>query len=468
MDRVKRKSIFGRREIDMTQGSIPVNILKFAFPLLLGNLFQQLYNMVDMWVIGQTDNVDAFAAVGNVGPIINMLIGFFMGLASGAGVIISQYYGAKNEKKVNEVTHTSIALTLVMAVIFTILGVALTPLLLKLMLDSQDGASTVYPYAKTYLTIYFAGVIGLMVYNMGAGILRAIGDSTRPFYFLVVSALTNIVLDFVFVFAFDMGVAGVALATVIAQSISAILTVITLMKTSSCVKLDFRKLNLNIPILKNIFSVGFPAALQMMITALSNVFVQSYVAKVNGVQAHCLGGWTTYSKIDAFIFLPVQSISLAATTLVGQSLGNGDMKRAKKGTYTAFWMSFSITVVVIALVMIFAPYLAAFFEDDPSVVYYAELLLHNITPFYIFCCVNQVFAAALRGAGNTKAPMFIMLGSFVAFRQIYLFVVSNFISNEILPIAFGYPAGWFLCCVITLIYYKAVGFKHAKIIASES
>jgi len=468
MDRVKRKSIFGRREIDMTQGSIPVNIMKFAFPLLLGNLFQQLYNMVDMWVIGQTDNVDAFAAVGNVGPIINMLIGFFMGLASGAGVIISQYYGAKNEKKVNEVTHTSIALTLVMAVIFTILGVALTPLLLKLMLDSQDGASTVYPYAKTYLTIYFAGVIGLMVYNMGAGILRAIGDSTRPFYFLVVSALTNIVLDFVFVFAFDMGVAGVALATVIAQSISAILTVITLMKTSSCVKLDFRKLNLNIPILKNIFSVGFPAALQMMITALSNVFVQSYVAKVNGVQAHCLGGWTTYSKIDAFIFLPVQSISLAVTTLVGQSLGNGDMKRAKKGTYTAFWMSFSITVVVIALVMIFAPYLAAFFEDDPSVVYYAELLLHNITPFYIFCCVNQVFAAALRGAGNTKAPMFIMLGSFVAFRQIYLFVVSNFISNEILPIAFGYPAGWFLCCVITLIYYKAVGFKHAKIIASEN
>ena len=380
---------------------------------------------------------------------------------------ISQYYGAKNEKKVNEVAHTSIALTLVMSVIFTILGVALTPLLLKLMLNSQEGASTVYPYAKTYLTIYFSGVIGLMLYNMGAGILRAIGDSTRPFYFLVVSALTNIVLDLVFVFVFDMGVAGVALATIIAQFISALLTIITIMKTSSCVKIDFRKLNLNISILKNIFSVGFPAALQMMITALSNVFVQSYVAGVNGIQAHCLGGWTTYSKIDAFIFLPVQSISLAATTLVGQNLGNGDMKRAKKGTYIAFFMSFAITVVVITLVMIFAPYLAAFFEDDPNVVYYAELLLHNITPFYIFCCVNQVFAAALRGAGNTKAPMFIMLGSFVLFRQIYLFVVSNFISNEILPIAFGYPAGWFLCCVITLIYYKFVGFKNAKVIATE-
>ena len=467
MEKVKRKSIFGRREIDMTKGSIPVNILKFAFPLLLGNLFQQLYNMVDMWVIGQTDNVDAFAAVGNVGPIINMLIGFFMGLSSGAGVIISQYYGAKNEKKVNEVVHTSIALTLVMAVAFTVLGIALTPILLKLMLNNNDGVSTVYPYAKTYLTIYFSGVIGLMIYNMGAGILRAIGDSTRPFYFLVVSALTNIVLDLLFVFVFDMDVEGVALATIIAQGISAILTVITLLKTSSCVKLDFKKLNLDTQILKNIFSVGLPAAIQMMITALSNVFVQSYVAGVNGVQAHCLGGWTTYSKIDAFIFLPVQSISLAATTLVGQNLGNGDMNRAKKGTYIAFGMSLAINVAVIAVVMIFAPYLAAFFEDDPNVVYYAELLLRNITPFYIFCSVNQVFAAALRGAGNTRAPMFIMLGSFVLFRQIYLFVVANFISNEILPIAFGYPAGWFLCCVITLVYYKLVGFKHAKVIAAE-
>lgn len=467
MEKVKRKSIFGRREIDMTKGSIPVNILKFAFPLLLGNLFQQLYNMVDMWVIGQTDNVDAFAAVGNVGPIINMLIGFFMGLSSGAGVIISQYYGAKNEKKVNEVVHTSIALTLVMAVAFTVFGIALTPILLKLMLNNNGGVSTVYPYAKTYLTIYFSGVIGLMIYNMGAGILRAIGDSTRPFYFLVVSALTNIVLDLLFVFVFDMDVEGVALATIIAQGISAILIVITLLKTSSCVKLDFKKLNLDTQILKNIFSVGLPAAIQMMITALSNVFVQSYVAGVNGVQAHCLGGWTTYSKIDAFIFLPVQSISLAATTLVGQNLGNGDMNRAKKGTYIAFGMSLAINVAVIAVVMIFAPYLAAFFEDDPNVVYYAELLLRNITPFYIFCSVNQVFAAALRGAGNTRAPMFIMLGSFVLFRQIYLFVVANFISNEILPIAFGYPAGWFLCCVITLVYYKLVGFKHAKVIAAE-
>jgi putative MATE family efflux protein len=302
---------------------------------------------------------------------------------------------------------------------------------------------------------------------MGAGILRAIGDSVRPFWYLVVAAVINIVLDIVFVFEFDMGVAGVALATVIAQLTSATLTVITLLKTSSCVKISFKKLKIDADILKKIFALGFPAALQMMLTALSNVFVQSYIAGVNAVTKHCLGGWTTYSKIDQFIFLPVQSISLGVTTLVGQSLGAGDMKRAKRGTYIAFGMSLSVTAVIIVPVMVFAPQLAAFFEDDPNVVYYAELLLRTITPFYILCSVNQVFAAALRGGGNTKAPMIIMLSTFVAFRQIYLFVVSNFISNEILPVAFGYPAGWFLCCVAMLVYYFKVGFSKSRIVSNE-
>jgi putative MATE family efflux protein len=451
----------------MTQGSIAKNILLFAFPLLMGNLFQQLYNMVDVWVIGQTNNVAAYTAVGNVGPIINMMIGFFSGLASGAGVIISQYFGAKNEKKANEVAHTSIAMTLVLALILTVLGISLTPLMLWVMFGEAGMNNGIFGHAQMYLTIYFGGIIGLMVYNMGAGILRAIGDSVRPFWYLVVAAIINIVLDFVFVFGFDMGVSGVALATVIAQLTSATLTVITLIKTSTCVKISFKKLKIDIPILKNIFSIGFPAALQMMLTSLSNVFVQSYISNVNAIQEHCLGGWTTYSKIDQFIFLPVQSISLGVTTLVGQSLGAGDMKRAKKGTYIAFFMSLSVTAVIIALVMIFAPQLAAFFNNDPNVIEYAKLLLYNITPFYIFCSVNQVFAAALRGGGNTRAPMVIMLSTFVAFRQVYLFVVSKFISNEILPVAFGYPAGWFLCASVMLIYYLTVGFSKSRIVARE-
>lgn len=455
-----------RRDMDMTSGSIVSNILKFAFPLLLGNLFQQLYNMVDTWVIGQTGNNGAYAAVGSVGPIINTLIGFFLGLSSGAGVLISQYYGAKDEKKVHDVVHTSMLLTVIFAVVFTVLGIFLTPYMLKLMLRSQIDGEGIYPYAKTYLFIYFAGVAGLMIYNMGSGILRAIGDSERPFYFLTVSAISNIVLDILFVFTFDLGVAGVALATIISQFISAILTMITLLRTKTCVKVYIKDLKIDWKMLKAIFVIGIPAALQMAITSFSNVFVQSYIANVNGDQTLCLAGWTTYSKLDQFIFLPIQSISLASTTFVGQNLGNNDEHRAKRGVYVSYLMAISVTVVVITNVLIFAPALSSLFNSDPNVVRYAVLLIRNITPFYVCCCVNQIFSASLRGAGDTKAPMIIMLCSFVVFRQIYLFAMSNFISNDIIPIALGYPAGWLVCCISMLIYYKTVGFRRGKIISS--
>ena len=463
----KKKFSF-RRNIDMTTGGIAINLLRFAFPLLLGNLFQQFYSMVDTWVIGQTGNVGAYAAVGSVGPVINVLIGFFLGLSSGAGVIISQYYGAKNEKRVGDVVHTAIALTGILAILFTILGVLITPHLLTLMLSTKDGVGEVYPHAKTYLAIYFAGVSGLMFYNIGSGILRAIGDSVRPFMYLVVSSLTNVVLDLVFVFWLDWGAAGVALATIIAQGLSATLTIITLMRTSTCVKFSIKKLHIDIAILRKIFAVGIPAGVQMAITSFSNMFVTRYIGGANGVQETLLSGWTTYTKIDQFIFLPMQSISLAATTFVGQNLGNGDEKRAKKGTYTAFGMALCVTFVLISIIMIFAPYLAAFFNDAPDVVACSTLLLRYITPFYMFCCINQIFSASLRGAGRTGAPMIIMLVSFVAFRQVYLFVVSTWISNELLALAFGYPMGWGLCALLTLIYYKKVGYKSKNLVERET
>ncbi|MBO5796839.1 MAG: MATE family efflux transporter, partial [Clostridia bacterium] len=231
-----------------------------------------------------------------------------------------------------------------------------------------------------------------------------------------------------------------------------------------CVRVEIRRLRIHWDMLKKIVAVGIPAAIQMAITSFSNVFVQSYIANVNGVQANCLGGWTTYSKVDQFIFLPVQSIALAVTTFVGQNLGTNDVKRAKKGTRTAFMMALAVTVVLIVLVMLLAPYLAAIFTADPEIVRYATLLLQTITPFYVFPCINQIFSAALRGAGETRAPMFIMLGSFVAFRQVYLYVVSTFISNEILPIGMSYPAGWFLCAVCTLLYYRHCDFSAKRVV----
>lgn len=461
----------------MTQGSIAGNLIQFALPLLAGNLFQQLYNLVDTWVIGQTKINGAYAAVGTMGPVINILIGFFLGLASGASVVISQYFGAGNYEKVQKTVHTAMTMTLIMAVIFTVVGVLMAPYLLTFMLHNQDGASTIYPHAKTYLTIYFSGVIGLMVYNMGAGILRAIGDSQRPFYYLIVAALTNIVLDFAFVFGLDMGVAGVALATIISQAASAVLVVIALLRTTTCVKLKPRSLGIDLDVLRQIVRVGIPAALQMALTSFANVFVQSYIAGVNAVppegfsaadaQAHCMGGWTTYSKIDMFIFMPVQSLALAVTTFVGQNLGGGSVTRAKKGTKIAFLMALAAAATLIVTVMIFARPISALINDDPYILEYAVTFLRYISPFYLLCCVNQIFSAALRGAGNSRAPMIIMLSTFVGVRQIYMYVMSNFISNDPIPVAMGYPIGWLACAIVTLIYYSHFRFENSRLVTDQ-
>lgn len=445
--------IFTRRkqEVDMTEGPILRHLLTFALPLLVGNIFQQLYNMVDTWVVGNFVSNEAFSAVGSVGPIINTLIGFFTGLASGAGVVISQYFGAKDEENVRRAVHTSMAGTLILCVVFTAVGMGFTPLMLRLMKTPEE----VMPESTAYLTIYFAGVAGLLIYNMGAGILRAVGDSQRPFIFLVVSALLNTGLDLLFVLAFGMGVEGVAYATIIAQGISAILTVVTLMRSTGVVKLSLRKLGIRRDMLGKILKVGIPAAIQMAITAFSNVFVQSYI---NYFGPDCMSGWTAYAKIDQLIFLPMQSISLAATTFVGQNLGKGQTDRAKRGVRLAILSAIWFTLVVMAPVIVYAPQLVSFFNDKPEVVEYGTMLLRWITPFYVLCCFNQVYSGALRGAGDSRAPMIILLCSFVLFRQGYLFVMSHFISNTIIPLAMGYPAGWLLCSATMTVY-----FRHTKL-----
>ncbi len=260
----------GRRgDVDMTEGSIPKHILTFALPLLVGNIFQQLYNMVDTWVVGNYVSSEAMAAVGSVGPIINMLIGFFLGLASGAGVVISQYYGAKNDEGVEKTVHTSLMMTLVMAVVFTGIGMGMTPF----MVDMMGTPENVRPDTTTYLSIYFAGVAGLMLYNMGAGILRAVGDSRRPFYFLVVSAVMNTVLDLVFVIAFDMGVAGVALATILSQATSAVLVIVVLLRAGSAIRFSPRRLRIHWPTMGRIVKVGIPAAVQMALEGAARLHI---------------------------------------------------------------------------------------------------------------------------------------------------------------------------------------------------
>ena len=446
----------GKQDVDMTHGNILRHIIGFALPLLMGNLFQQLYNTVDTWVLGNFVSNEAYSAVGNVGPIVNMLIGFFMGLSSGAGVVISQYYGAGQHDKVQHTVHTAIVMTLILGVIFTGLGIFMIPF----MLDLMNMPESVAPEATTYLTIYFSGLMGLMLYNIGSGILRAVGDSKRPFYFLVVCAVLNTALDLLFVLAFGMGVEGVAIATILSQTVSAVLVMITLLRTDSCIKITVKKLRIHWDMLKKIFKVGIPAALQLAVTAFSNIFVQSYI---NYFGPNCMSGWTTYSKVDQLLFLPMQSISLAATTFVGQNLGKGQTDRARQGVKVAMLLACGATVLLMIPVITFAPPIAAFFNAEPAVIEFATLFLRCITPFYVLCCFNQVYAAALRGAGNARAPMIIMLCSFVGFRQLYLYVMSG-ICNEILPISMAYPAGWLLCSAITATYYHKVQLGKTRLV----
>ncbi len=446
-----------RYDVDMTTGNTTHHLISFALPLLAGNLFQQLYNMVDTWVVGNFVSNEAFSAVGTVTPIINTLIGFFLGLSSGAGVVISQYYGAHRFDKVHDAVHTSLVLTLLMSVVFTFAGIAMTPAMLGLMKTPAEVA----PDQTAYLTIYFAGITGLLFYNMGSGILRAVGDSQRPFYFLVVSAVLNTGLDLLFVLKFGMGVEGVAYATIIAQFVSAVLTIWVLMRYDGCIRVVLRDLKMHRDMLRSIISVGIPAALQMAVTAFSNVFVQGYI---NHFGADCMSGWTAYTKLDQLMILPVQSLSMASTTFVGQNLGVGDVPRAKGGVRRALGLSVAVTAGLLIPVLVFAPQLTAFFNSKAEVVAYGTLLLRLLSPFYLLFCFNQIYSGALRGAGNSRVPMVIMLGSFVVFRQIYLYVVANFVANEIVPIAMSYPAGWFVCSVATLIYYTHYKFDSHRIV----
>ena len=439
-------------DVDMTDGGIAKHLITFAIPLLIGNLFQMMYNMVDTWVVGQFVSDAAFSAVGTLGSVTNLMIGFFIGLSSGAGVVISRFFGAKQYDRVKDTVNTSIILTVVLCILFTVLGLALIPVFM-IMLDMPSEVRT---EAVTYLSIWFAGISGLMIYNMGSSIMRAVGDSKRPFRYLVVAAITNTVLDLLFVIVFGWGVAGVALATIIAQGVSSALTVISLCRNESCVKISFKGVKFHKPIMREIFVIGFPAALQMTITAFSNIFVQSYI---NFFGMEVMGGWTAYNKVGQLVLLPMQSFALASTTFVGQNIGKMQIKRAEKGANTALLMSVVSTAVLVVPIMIFSKAFVAFFNSNTEIINYGATFICMLLPFYLLWCINQIYSGALRGVGKSTGPMIIMLSSFVAFRQTYLFVVANFISNTIFPIAMAFPAGWVLSAIITLIYYKVTGLN---------
>ena len=439
----------------MTSGPITGQLVTFALPLMLGNAFQMLYNTVDSIIVGNFVSKQALAAIGSTSMIVSMLVFFFNGFSIGAVVTIGQLYGARKLEKLHLAIETTMAATLLLSLVFTVGGLLTVKPLLRIMCTPDD----VFEDAAIYLRIYIGGISGLLIYNIGSGILRAVGDSTRPLYFLILTSLVNIALDLFFVLVLGTGIAGAAIATVLAQFLSAALTLLLLTRTKDIYRVNWKELTLDKSILGKIFAIGMPAAIQSVLTSLSNIFVQGYI---NLFGSDCMAGWSSYNKLDQFISLPIQSMAMASTTFVSQNYGAGDDRRADQGTIASLMLSFGITGVIVAALMIFAPQSVRLFSPDATVISYGVLFVRTNVAFSLFNCINHVLAGALRGRGEAKAPMIIMLCTFVGLRQIYLFIMTHYIMNTPRVVGLGYPVGWVFCCIIELTYYAFTSRKRER------
>ena len=436
---------------DMTEGIIWRHLINFAFPLFVGNIFQQLYNTVDSVVVGNFVGADALGAVTSTMPIVLTLIGAFVGMSMGSSVVISQYFGAKDVTNLRKSTHTAVVSTVILSLIISAIGYYATPYMLVMM----NTPASVLKEAVVYLQIFSLGLGGLMLYNMGAAILRAVGDSRRPLYYLILASILNIFLDLLFVVKFSSGVAGVAYATILAQFISGLAIFYRLFRSNEVHGLSWREMKIDVEILKRIIKIGFPAGFQMALTSFSNVFVQAYI---NAYGAASTAGWGIYARVDAFVTLSTQSMSMSITTFVGQNAGAKRPDRIREGLRACKKISLAISITIIAFIYLFAPFIVSLFNRDAEVLRYGVLFLRLNCIFDPFNVLNQTHAGALRGVGDSRTPMLIMLGSFVVFRQIYLFIISR-ITSTVHFIALGYPVGWIVCCALILLHIKRSGWE---------
>ena len=435
---------------DMTEGTIWKHLINFAFPLFIGNIFQQLYNTVDSIVVGNFVGADALGAVTSTIPVVITLIGLFIGLTMGASVVISQYFGAKDIPSLRRATHTAVVSAVIMAIIISAIGYYSTPYLLRMM----NTPESVFREAVVYLQIFSLGLGGTMLYNMGSAILRAVGDSKRPLYFLILASVLNIFLDLLFVIKFGLGVAGVAYATIIAQLISGLIIFWILFRSHEVHSLSWHEMKIDVSILKRIIQIGFPAGFQMALTSFSNVFVQAYI---NSYGAASTAGWGIYARVDAFVILPTQSMAMATTTFVGQNAGARKPDRIHNGLLQGLFISWGISACIITMLYIFAPFIARMFNQDAAVLGYAVLFIRLNSLFDPINATNQIEAGALRGVGDSRTPMLIMLSSFVVFRQIYLFIISK-VTSSIYFVAIGYPLGWMVCTTLMTLHIKRSGW----------
>ena len=438
----------------MTEGSIGKRITLFAMPIFLGNLFQQLYNTADSLIVGNFLGSNALAAVSSSGSLIFMLIGFLSGMSIGAGVVIARYFGAGDRENMDLAIHTTVAFGLAASVVMTLIGVLLSPQILRLMATPE----VVMGDSVTYLRIYFAGSVGFVMYNIFVGILQAVGDSRHPLYYLIVSSLVNIVLDITFIAGFGMGVEGAAIATVISQLVSALMCLIQLTCRQKNCRLYLRRIAFTPRLLKQIIRMGLPSGLQNSIIAFANVVVQS---NINSFGELAMAGVGAYSKIEGFGFLPITSFTMALTTFIGQNLGAAQYERAKKGARFGIWATVVLAEFIGVAVFVFAPWLIAAFDSNPEVISIGVAKARTSTLFFFLLAFSHAISAVLRGAGRAIVPMTVMLVFWCVVRVGFLTITVP-LTHSILMLYWVYPLTWALSSLTFLIYYKKADWLHSR------
>ena len=434
-------------------GNIPRQLLLFFFPIWLGTMFQQLYNTVDTLIVGNFVGTQALAAVGATSSFVQLLVGLFVGLCSGAGVIIAQSFGAGDHDEVNRQVHTALALAIAGGAALTVIGLLISRPVLRLMQTPDE----IVGMASEYLQIYFLGMIPQMIYNMGTNILRAVGDSKRPLYFLIVASIVNIVLDIVLVAVIPLGVAGAAIATVASQVVSAVLCIIKLTRSDGPYRLEIKRIGFDLPLLKKITSQGVPSGVQNSIIAIANVVVQS---NINTFGSDAMAGCGSYSKVEGFVFLPITAFAMALTTFIGQNLGAGQFDRAKQGARIGILCSMAMAELIGVALFFLAPYAMRLFNDDPAVVAIGVRQSHIEALFFCFLAFAHGVSAVLRGAGRAQVPMYTMLGCWCILRVSYITLALK-VWPDIATIFWAYPITWSVSCVVFLIYYLKADWVHA-------
>lgn len=436
----------------LTEGSIWKKIIAFAVPIFLGSLFQQLYNTADSLIVGNYIGSDALAAVSSSGNLIFLMVGFFNGIAMGAGVVIARYYGARKKEEVSRAVHTLVAFGLAAGVVLTLVGVLATPFILRWMGTPES----VLPNSVLYFRIYFAGSLGFVMYNIFVGILQSVGDSRHPLFYLIISSVVNIVLDLFFIAVLKMGVGAAAAATIISQFASAVLCFIRLVRSREEYRIEIKKIRFDRIMMGQIISNGLPAGVQNSIIALANVVVQS---NINAFGMTAVAGCGAYSKIEGFGFLPITCFSLSLTTFISQNLGAKQYDRAKKGARFGIFCSIIMAEIVGICIYIFIPGLIRAFDSNPQVIQFGTTQARTVTLFYFLLAFSHCLAGIFRGAGKSTVPMLVMLLCWCVIRIAYITIAVQVVP-VIRTVFWAYPLTWSLSSVIFLIYFLKADWIH--------